>query len=124
MAEHGRVGKGRYSDASIRAISWMRMFFNKVGDRMPMKDDVHLPSCLTKADVYSLASDDLCQGGLGCCSRASFYRIWKEEFPHVKIPRVRLKISSSTFTSFCHCVIILHVTCRRADFPSVMFVLQ
>lgn len=81
VSEHGRVG-------SIRAISWLRMFFDKVGDHMPMKRHIHLPSCLTKADVYFLAHDDLSQGGLECCARVTFYKIWSEEFPHVKIPRV------------------------------------
>ena len=88
LAEHGRVGRGRHGDSSIRAISWLRMFFDKVGDRMPTKDDIHLPSCLTKSDVYSLACDDLSQGGLECCSLVTFYKIWTEEFPHVKIPNV------------------------------------
>jgi len=31
------------------------MFFKKVGDHMPVKTEVHLPSCLTKGDVYALA---------------------------------------------------------------------
>ena len=88
LVEHGRVGRGRHGDSSIRAISWLRMFFDKVGDRMPMKNDLHLPSCLTKADVYALAFDDLSQGGLECCALATFYKIWTEEFPHVKIPKV------------------------------------
>ena len=86
--EHGMLGKGRQSDSTMRAISWLRMFVKKVGDHMPMKQDIHLPSCLTKADVYSLASDDLCQGGLQCCGTSIFYKIWQREFPHVKIPKV------------------------------------
>lgn len=88
LAEHGRLGKGRLCESTIRAISWLRMFVEKVGDHMPMKEEIHLPSCLTKADVYSLAADDLSQGGLECCGKSTFYRIWQREFPHVKIPKV------------------------------------
>ncbi len=88
VAEHGRLGKGHIGDASIRVISWLRTFVQKVGDRMPTSSDIHLPSCLTKADVYALAVDDLSQGGLQCCKPSTFYEIWKTEFPHVKIPKV------------------------------------
>lgn len=88
IAQHGNLGKGQYSVSSIRAISWLRMFISKVGDCMPMKDEIHLPSCLTKADVYALAADELCQGSLECCGVSSFYNLWKAEFPNVKIPQV------------------------------------
>ena len=54
LAEHGRLGKGRLSDSTIRVISWMRTFFQKVGDHMPSKEEIH---CLTKLDVYTLAVD-------------------------------------------------------------------
>lgn len=60
--EHGRQGLVRPSDASVRALSWMEIFFKKVGDQMPTKNSTHLPSCLTKADVYGLAFDDLNAG--------------------------------------------------------------
>ena len=103
VAEHGNVGKGHHHDASVRTISWLRMFFDKVGDRLPMRDDIHLPSCLKKADVYALAADDLSQGGLECCSHATFYKIWMEEFPTVKIPRV-----SSTCMYILQSVLCMH----------------
>lgn len=88
VAEHGRLGKCQISDASIRITSWLRTFINKVGDRMPTSAAVHLPACLTKADVFSLARDDLSQGGLECCKISTFYQIWENSFPTVKIPKV------------------------------------
>lgn len=75
VAEHGRLGKSHIGDASIRVISWLRTFVQKVGDRMLSSSDIHLPSCLTKADVYAVAADDLCQGGLKCCNMSTFYAI-------------------------------------------------
>lgn len=68
------------------------MFIAKVGDGMPMKDDIHLPSCLTKADVYALAVDELSQGGLMySCQKSTFYQVWQTQFPHVKISKVQFE---------------------------------
>ena len=99
VAEHGRLGKVETSDASIRVISWLCSFVQKVGDRMPTSMAIHLPSCLTKSDVFTLASDDLCQGGLKCCKLSTFYEIWKHEFPNVKIPKVSEQHYYKDFTS-------------------------
>lgn len=88
VAEHGLTGKSIQGEATLRLISWMRSFFGKIADHMPMGNDLHLPSCLTKADVYELAKDDLTQGGLTCCSPSHMYQVWKSEFPNVKIPKV------------------------------------
>lgn len=88
IAEHGRLGRIETTDKSIRVISWLRMFTEKVGDRMPTSTAIHLPSCLTKNDVFTLASDELSQGGLECCKQSTFYEIWKNYFPNVKIPKV------------------------------------
>jgi hypothetical protein len=89
VAEHGRLGRSEINDASVRALSWLRTFVDKVGDRMPTSAVIHLPSCLTKSDVFMLASDDLAQGGLQCCKPSTFYEIWQRHFPNVKIPKVR-----------------------------------
>lgn len=75
-AEHGRFGRSETSDVSVRVISWLRIFVEKVGDRMPTSMAIHLPSCLTKSDVFALATDELSQGGLKCCKLSTFYEIW------------------------------------------------
>ncbi len=54
VAEHGRTGRCEITNSSIRVIIWLRTFSKKVGDRMPTSSAIHLPSCLTKADVYTL----------------------------------------------------------------------
>lgn len=96
IAEHGRYGTSCLTDSTIRVVSWLRSFFHKIGDRMPTKEQIHLPSCLTRADVYALAVDDLTQGGLQCCKRSTFYDVWKTNFPNVKIPKV-----NKTEMQFC-----------------------
>jgi len=55
VVEHGHLGRGSYTRTTVRVVSWLRMFINKVGDHMPSKPQIHLPSCLTKSDVYALA---------------------------------------------------------------------
>ena len=89
---HGREGQACPRSQTIRAMSWMRSFFSKVGDNMPMNSSIHLPACLTKADVYNLAYDDLTQGDLECCAASTFYRLWTKEFPNVLIPKVSIKL--------------------------------
>jgi len=90
VVEHGHLGRGSYTRTTVRVVSWLRMFINKVGDHMPSKPQIHLPSCLTKSDVYTLAVDDLSQGGFECCKKSTFFQVWLNEFPHVKIPKVIL----------------------------------
>lgn len=117
--EHGRTGRLNTSQITLRLISWMRSFFSKVGDHMPMSDDLHLPSCLTRVDVYQLAKDDLTQGGLPCCSLPHMYKVWNDEFAHVKIPKV--KSMHVLIVSFNH---LLHDVCRKVGFLCAMCVLQ
>lgn len=89
LLEHGLTGRLNTSEATLRLLGWMRSFFNKVGDYMPMSEDIHLPSCLTRVDVYELANCDLTQGGLSCPSLSYMYELWRREFSQVKIPKVR-----------------------------------
>lgn len=102
--EHGRQGRESVREPSVRAAMWLRMFVDKIGDRMPTDGTIHLPSCLTKSDVYDLAWHDLSSGGLVVSSRSSFFQLWKKDFQHVKIPPV-----SVTLRSACTC--IRSVTC-------------
>ena len=105
IIEHGRFGKGSYSSTTIRVVSWLRMFIDKVGDHMPAKTQIHLPSCLTKSDVYGLAVDDLSQGGLECCKKSTFYQVWHTEFPHVKIPKVSAQECSAGIVALIHFIV-------------------
>ena len=98
--EHGRQGITQPMESTIRAISWMRIFFNKLGDKMPTKNCINLPSCLTKADVYGLAYDDLTEGNMSCPSPSTFNRLWSTEFSNVVIPKVRMHVSKTIKLTF------------------------
>lgn len=73
--KHGLTGRLNTSETTLRLLCWMRSFFGKVGDKMPTSEIVHLPSCLTKHDVFELAKDDLTQGGLPFCSPSHLYQV-------------------------------------------------
>ena len=94
--QHGRQGIVQPQEHTLRMTSWLKMFTEKVGDRMPMNKDLHLPSCLTKFDIYiNLACEDLMQGSTGrvqCISLSTYYNLWDEKFSHVKIPKVCILI--------------------------------
>ena len=112
--QHGRLGIIQPSESTIRMTSWLNAFIGKIGDRMPSSRDIHLPSCLSKLDIYHLASDDL--GRDNTISESSFYNLWTEKFSHVKIPKVCRSIN--WYLKLC-----VHNYGRRADFQNVMFVL-
>ena len=87
--EHGLLGRKFSHGHVVRAKTWLDMFINKLGDHMPTDGTIHLPSCLTRSDVYELASEDLSDGGINIvCSKSSFFELWRNEFQHVKIPPV------------------------------------
>ena len=93
--EHGRKGIVQPNEGTLRMTSWLKIFAKKVGDRMPVSQDIHLPSCLSKIDIFNLAIDDLNQGSTGsnsCISLSGFYSLWKEKFSHIKIPKVSMHV--------------------------------
>lgn len=92
LVEHGRQGLRSRKESTIRASVWLQIFINKVGDHMPTDGSTHLPSCLTRSDVYELAREDLSQDGTPVCSRSTFFELWRREFQHVKIPPVNFII--------------------------------
>lgn len=79
------------SAKSLSAISWMRSYFEKVGDKRPDKDGIFLPTCLTEGAIYSRMVEEI---GVGdeydsiCFSQ--FNRIYRQHFPNVTIPKASL----------------------------------
>ena len=90
QVEHGLLGRKFSHGPVIRAKMWLHMFITKLGDQMPTDGKIHLPSCLTKSDIFELASEDLSVGGVSVCSKSSFLELWKKEFQHVKTPPVSM----------------------------------
>lgn len=73
---------------SCEAIAWMQNYFSQIGDYMPDRMVLHLPSFLTNALVYSRMTEELEASGRQVISQSHFYNLWTSEFPHVSIPKV------------------------------------
>ena len=73
------------------AVAWMDNFVSLMGDKMPDRATIHLPSCLSKLSVYHRMASDLKQRGRSkVVCQSQFFEIWKTHFHHVTIPKVRL----------------------------------
>ena len=44
QVEHGLQGMPRETYVVERVVGWLQQFSNKVGDRLPMNSDIHLPT--------------------------------------------------------------------------------
>lgn len=74
---------------SCKAIAWMHHYFQQIGDQMPDRMAIHLPSLLTNTLIYSRMVEDMAAHGDEAISKSQFYNLWILEFPHVTIPKVR-----------------------------------
>jgi hypothetical protein len=82
---------------SFEAIAWMQQYFTQIGDSMPDRMALHLPSFLTNANVYSRMKEELEASGRQVISQSHFYNLWSVEFPHVSIPKVCFRLTNRNF---------------------------
>lgn len=88
---HGNAGVKRPSIKSCDASAWMKNYFEKMGDHMPDSNRIHLPSFLTKREVYQKICSDLSDEGVKeIVSLSTFYQLWDTEYSHVLIPEVSM----------------------------------
>ena len=106
---HGNRGKKKPGPKATNTIAWMTFFVNALGDQQPDQVKVHLPSCFNQHLVYERMRNEMEEVGEDCVSLQHFYRLWKEHFPHVIIPKVNF---------FSHTIII----CNIYDVPLGAFV--
>ena len=60
------------------ALAWLGSFFTCMGDRMPDRPTVHLPSSLSKVSIYNEMVDDLRRRGKDVViSQSQFFEVWK-----------------------------------------------
>ena len=90
-ATHGNVGKKRANTKAESVSAWMDAYFNLIGDKMPDKNQIHLPSWETQKDIYSRYIGDMKDRGMSeeeIAGISAFYKIWTEQFSNVVIPQV------------------------------------
>lgn len=80
-----------HSPKSQEAIAWMEFYFNQVGDHLPDRMAIHLPSFLTTNLVYRRMSEEFASKKQAIISQSHFYKLWSTEFRHVTIPKVIMK---------------------------------
>ena len=52
-ATHGNAGKKRANTKAESVSAWMDAYFNLIGDKMPDKNQIHLPSWEAQKDIYN-----------------------------------------------------------------------
>lgn len=71
--------------------TWMDVYFNLIGDKMPHKNQLHLPSWETQKDIYYRYVGDMRNHGISedeIAGISIFYKVWTDEFSNVVIPQV------------------------------------
>ena len=68
-------------------------FFALMGERMPDRATVHLPSCLSKLSVYQRMNAEMKERKkTQIISQSQFFQLWKTSFSHVTIPKVKVYV--------------------------------
>ncbi len=79
------------TEKTSTATAWMGSYFERIADRMPHINQLHLPQFLTKKDVYLRMTHNLQEQGISheeIISLPHFYAIWEKNFRNVTIPAV------------------------------------
>lgn len=61
---HGNQGKKRNTIRVDEAKAWMDIYFNLIGDKLPDKNKIHLPSWDTQKNIYQRYKDDMLEKGM------------------------------------------------------------
>ena len=88
MVTRGR--KNQLLGVMSAKFGWKR-YFNLIGDKIPDKNQIHLPSWDKQKDIYLRYTNDMHAKGISedqLVVLSTFYRMWKDDFPNVHIPAV------------------------------------
>jgi len=90
VVEHGDRGTNKPFEKVLNARSLMMQCFKLVGDKMPNKEQTHLPSWDSRKAIYTRYQDDRKDEFKEEAeqSLSDFYKLWKSEFSSVVIPKV------------------------------------
>ena len=82
------ISKTRKSRKRDNTCAWMDVFFNRYGEHMPFKGEIHLPCWFNREKVYSMMNAELTSRADDFLCYERFCTIWNRNFEHVKIPKV------------------------------------
>lgn len=80
------------TDMSQVAVRWLKDYATFCGDRMPDRDIVLLPYRTRKIDIFQQYHDELTEAMQKTLCRSTFYAMWKQSFPHLKIKQVIMNL--------------------------------
>lgn len=104
---------------TFEALEWMRQYFNLVGDYMPHRMTINLPSFLSKVSIYQrMVSDFQNREKEQIISKSQFFLLWEKHYSHVTIPSV-----SYDCRQVCRNDYSLILLNRRIDSLNVIFAL-
>ena len=84
------------SVAVVSSINWLEDYFSFYSDRMPDSKAVLLPYKMTKASIYQTYVRDMEERRQqGPVSIPTFYQIWSQHFPDVKIKQVGMCLQNT-----------------------------
>ena len=69
-------------------LNFLNKYFAESCDYMPNSSVWHLTSTSRKVDVFEEFKETMEATGQPVCTESLFRKIWKENFSHVKIPKV------------------------------------
>ncbi len=71
------------------AVAWIEGYVSLMGDKMPNRATIHLPSSVSKVSMYQRMMAELkVRGKIDIISQSQFFGVWKTFFCHVTIPKV------------------------------------
>ena len=68
----------------------MENYFSTCGEKMPLRNAIHLPSFLTKTRVHTIMCEEIVLQNDPTLSFSRFCRLWSSEFSYVVIPPVSI----------------------------------
>ena len=81
-----RNGMKYESRRYLEAKQWLGEYAKKYGDIMPNSNNIHLPQCLQKVDVFNSYLEEMSYENH--LQLTWFKAMWRKEFPNLKIPPV------------------------------------
>jgi hypothetical protein len=71
-----------------KAVAWLQNYFDLIGDHLPQRMVIHLPSNLTKLFIFQRMVEDFkSREEVTHISQSGFFKLWEEHFSHVSIPK-------------------------------------
>ena len=81
-------GKYTFAKKTCAARAWLKIYVGRYGEKMPQRNQIHLPSYLTKNRLHKAMTTDFQVQGDSALGYSRFCRLWKQEFSNVVIPQV------------------------------------